>query len=148
MDKNEFKDLFNSEARNNGFEKAFGGWFKVGQECIVVLDLQKSNYGNYYELNIKVFIQGAFRNQYVKSKDLVKRDIGDIFERQPGKYRDVLDLDNPMCDSNRKRVIGELFKEFIVPFSNLTLTRKSIIEMYQRKELYILPAVRKELGIN
>lgn len=73
MDSKDFKGAFNEIARKSGFEKACGGWFKESDECIAVLDLQKSNYGDYYELNIKLFVQGMFGNHYVKGKDLVKR---------------------------------------------------------------------------
>ena len=33
----------------------------------------KSNFGDYYELNIKIFIQGMFGNMCTRSKDLVKK---------------------------------------------------------------------------
>ena len=94
MNSKEYRKVFNTIAQENGFEKAFGGWFKESQECILVLDLQKSNFGDYYEMNIKVFVQGAFGNSYVKNKNLVKKDIGDIFTRQPAALRDVLIFDD------------------------------------------------------
>ncbi len=34
---------------------------------------------DYYELNIKIFIQGMFGNKYTRSKDLVKKNVGDVF---------------------------------------------------------------------
>ncbi|WP_371414658.1 DUF4304 domain-containing protein [Flavobacterium sp. 140616W15] len=43
-DSKEFKDLFDSKA--NGFSKAFGGWYKQSTECISILELQKSNFGD------------------------------------------------------------------------------------------------------
>lgn len=94
MEKSEFKKFFGKEARNNGFEFAFSGWFKESTECIIALDLQKSNYGNYYYINIKIFMQGCFGKQYVKSKYLVKNEIGNIFSRTPDNYAEVLDLDS------------------------------------------------------
>lgn len=81
MDSKEFKKLFGEVAKSNGFERAFGGWFKDSVESIVVLDLQKSNFGDYYEMNIKIYVQGIFGNSYSKNKDLVKKDTGDIFIR-------------------------------------------------------------------
>ena len=51
MESKEFKKVFEKVAKANNFEKAFGGWFKESTECIVVLCLQKSNFGDYYELN-------------------------------------------------------------------------------------------------
>lgn len=65
MDSKEFKSIFDEVAKRSSFEKAFGGWFRESSECIAVLDLQKSNFGDYYELNIKIFIQGVFGNTYV-----------------------------------------------------------------------------------
>ena len=52
MNSKEYKNIFNKIARENGFVKAFGGWFQESRECILVLDLQKSNFGDYYEMNI------------------------------------------------------------------------------------------------
>lgn len=145
MDSKEFKKLFDTIARTNSFEKVFSGWFKESSECIVVLNLQKSNYGDYYDLNIKVFVQGMFGNKYVKSKDLVKKHIGDIFMRQPNKYKDVLNFDTPMDDEKRKEKLEQLFNEFIVPFTDNTLSKSGIKELADKGEIYILPAVKEEL---
>ena len=60
MDNTEFKKQFGEIAKASRFDRAFGGWFKESNETIIVLELQKSNFGNYYQLNIKVFIQGFF----------------------------------------------------------------------------------------
>lgn len=73
MNSKEFKGVFGDIAKNYGFESAFGGWFRDGNESIIVLDLQKSNYGDYYELNIKIYVQGMFGNNYFRNKDLVKK---------------------------------------------------------------------------
>ena len=85
MDNKKFKQLFNDVARLYDFEQAYGAWFLESPECIVVLELQKSYFGNYYELNIKSFVQGAFGNHYVKSKDLAKKYMGNCFGRQPSE---------------------------------------------------------------
>ena len=146
MESKEFKKLFDVLARNYGFEPAFGGWFKESSECIVVLDLQKSNYGNYYELNIKTYIQGAFGMNYSQCKDLVKKDIGDIFTRQPKEYNDVLNLDAPFEYSIREQKLRELFSDFIVPDTDKTLTRTGIKEL-AKSGVFLLPAIKKELGI-
>jgi hypothetical protein len=39
MDCKEFKNLFNEVVKANDFKKAFGGWYKESQECIVILQL-------------------------------------------------------------------------------------------------------------
>ncbi len=146
MDSKEFKKKFDNMAIVNGFEKAFGGWFKESSECITVLDLQKSNFGVYYELNIKIFIQDLFSKKYIKSKELVKKDPGHIFTRQPNNYKDLLDFDISMSDMQREDKLKCLFGEFIVPFTNKALTRTGIKELAQLGEITLLPAVKEELA--
>lgn len=146
MDSKEFKKIFSEFAKANGFENAFSGWFKESPESIIVLDLQKSNFGNYYELNIKIYIQGMFGNKYVKSKDLVRRDTGDVFRRHPPEYKDVLNFEVAMDATTRKNRLEKLFSEFITPFSNKALSKSGIKELGQKGEIFLLPAIRKELA--
>lgn len=146
MDSKEFKKMFDTVAKVNGFEKAFEGWFKESSECITVLDLQKSNFGEYYELNIKIFIQDLFSKKYIKSKELVKKDPGHIFTRQPNNYKDLLDFDISMSNVQREDKLKCLFSEFIVPFTNKALTRIGIKELAQQGEIILLPAVKEELA--
>jgi hypothetical protein len=145
LDSKEFKNLFDETAKKNGFEKAFGGWFKESSECITLLDLQKSNFGNYYELNIKTFVQGMFGNSYTKNKNLIKKQIGDIFTRQPNEYSDVLDFETLMNLDIRKNKLKVLFNEFIVPFTDKSLTRFGLKELAKQEIIFIPPAVKEEL---
>jgi len=146
METTEFKKIFGEISKENGFERAYEGWFKESPEVILVLDLQKSNFGNYYYLNIKLFIQGTFGNVYSKSKQLVKTDGGDIFLRHPDNYSNLLDLDAPFSDIDRKAGLRNMFNDFIVPFSNKSSTKEGIKELHKNEQLFILPAVNEELG--
>jgi hypothetical protein len=145
MDNKEFKNVFAEVAKLNSFHKAFNGWFKESAETIIVRNLQKSNFGNYYDLNIKIYVQGVFGNHYVRSKDLVK-DIGDLFRRQPREYNDVFDLDASMDDDRRRKRLKELFSEFISPFTDKASSRQGLREMEARGEIVLLQAVKEQLG--
>ena len=146
MDSKEFKALFADIAKLNDFQKAFGGWYKESSECIVVIDLQKSNFGDYYEMNIKIYIQGMFGQNYSISKDLVKKDIGDVFRRQPQEYNSVFDFDKPIDDRMRHDNLKRLFSEFIVPFTNKALSMSGIKELATKEEIFLLPVVKEKLG--
>ncbi|TJZ53569.1 DUF4304 domain-containing protein [Sphingobacterium olei] len=146
MESKGFKKIFSEVAKSNGFESAFGGWFKDSAESIVVLDLQKSNFGDYYEMNIKIYIQGMFGNSYSRTKDLVKKDIGDVFTRQPSEYKSVFDFDEPMNSEKRKTELAKLFSKFIVPFAGKALSKSGIRELAEKGEIFLLPAVKEELG--
>jgi hypothetical protein len=145
MESKDIKKIFNEFAQSVNFQKAFGGWLKEGAESIIVLDLQKSNYGDYFELNIKIYVQGLFGKKYVINKELVKKDTGDIFIRQPNEYKEVFDFDKQIDDDLRKGKLEELFKKFIVPFTEKALTIKGIKELAQKEEIFLLPAVKEEI---
>ena len=147
MESKEFKKVFEKVAKANNFEKAFGGWFKESTECIVVLCLQKSNFGDYYELNIKIFIQGMSGNKYTRSKDLVKKNVGDVFTRQPSDYSNVLDFDISMDEGKRIEKLESLFRGFIVPFTDMALSRLGLRELAKEGKIFLLPAVKEGLTI-
>jgi hypothetical protein len=145
MNSKDFKNFFNNISKANGFDNAFGGWFKESNECIIVLDLQKSNYGDYFELNIKIFIQDMLGNIYTRKKDLVKKDMGDVFTRQPNDYRGLLDFDITMDDIKREEKLIQLFDEFIVPFTNKALSKSGVKDLTNKGEVFLLPAIKEEL---
>ena len=143
MDSREFKNIFDEIAKANGFSKAFGGWYKESSECIAVLELQKSSFGNNYYLNIKIFIQGAFDRTYMPSKDLIKSSIGHITNQIRDK--DILDFDKPMSDTMRKQELENLFMEYIKPFTDKALSKKGVKELEAQEKIFLLPAVKAEL---
>jgi hypothetical protein len=145
MDSKEFKNMFDKIAKVYGFERLYGCWYKDSTECIVVLDLQKSNFGDYYEMNIKTFIQGMLGNNYIKNKDTLKKDVGDIFRRQPLEFSHIFDFDKQMNDRERENKLEQLFKEFIVPFTEKSLLKLGIKELAKSGDIYLLPAIKSEL---
>jgi hypothetical protein len=148
MNSKEYKTVFGNIAKSNGFERAFGGWFKESPECIIVLELQKSNYSDYYKLNFKIYVQGLFGNKYTINKDLIKKDMGHILSGEPLPYRKVLDFDEPMEDTLRIQKSEELFTGYIVPKTDKCLTKKGITELFLANELFLTPAVKAELGLD
>jgi len=76
---------------------------------------------------------------------LVKKDIGDIFRRQPSEYNDIFNFDVPMEDSKRQMMLDKFFDDFIVPFTHMALTKKGIKQLHEKGEIFILPAVQEQL---
>ena len=145
MDSKVFKKIFKKIAISCGFEAAFNGWFKKSDECILAIELMKSNFGNYYQLNIKIFINGMFGKNHIISKDLIKKEIGNIDRGEPKRFENALNLELLMNESERETKLKELFYDFLVPFSEKALTKHGIHELVEQGEISLLPAVKKEL---
>jgi hypothetical protein len=54
LDAQQFNELFSEVAVARDFVWDYGGWFWESRECVIVLDLQESNFGNYHEPNITI----------------------------------------------------------------------------------------------
>jgi hypothetical protein len=145
METKDFRKYFKSLAKKNGFESAFNGWLKESPECIFVIELMRSNFGNYYLLNIKIFVNGVFGKNHIVNKDMVKKEIGNIDRGEPKRFENALNLEFPMDDTAREMELEALFHDFLVPFSEKALTKRGIHELVEQGEIALLPAVKEEL---
>ena len=145
MDNKEFKKSFCAIAKQYSFKTAFGCCYKESSECLFVLELQKSNYSNLYYLNLKTYIKGVFGKEYVVHKDYLKKDMGNVFNRQPPQYSSIFDLEVEMSDEKRLELLNTFFYDFIIPYSEKNLSVLRIRELAKTKEILLLPAVKKEL---
>jgi hypothetical protein len=144
METKDFRKLFKNLAKKNGFESDFSGWFKQSEECIFTMQLIRSYFGKYYMIDLKIYVQGTFGNNYVKDKSLL-RDVGDFSTRTPKQFDAALDLEQQMENEERIQKLESLFQDFVVPFSEKALTIHGINELIEKRELYLLPAVKEEL---
>lgn len=145
MTKTEFKKAFGSTAKSYGFRRIYSCWITESPERIFVFMLQKSNFGNYYDLVIKIFIQGVFGHHYTLDKNTLQNDTGDIFLRQPKEYNSTFDLDIPIDTNNLTESLNNLFKDYIKLLSEATSTKTGILEQHRNKKLTLLPAIEEEI---
>ena len=146
MDNKEFKKLFGQLAKANGFSLAFGGCYKESSECLFTAYPQKSSYGNYYQLNTNICIQGYYNKTYIKDKDTIQRLVGVFNTNVPNQFKDVFRLDNLMEDSMRTELLKSLFTDFLVPLSDKALTINGIKELIKSGELIMFPDHKVELN--
>ena len=142
------KNLFDKVSKKNDFLKFNNYWYKQTNETITILSVHKSKFGNYLDLNIKIFIQGLFDKKYELSKELF-RDTGDIFRRHPIAYNHIFNLDIEFENELIVKELEDFFEKFINPFSESMLSKEGIIQFYKHNpsEIFILTSVKKELGL-
>ena len=146
IENKEFKKLFGEVAKSRGFQSIHGYWYVESVECILTLELLKSNFSNLYYLNIRTFIHGIFGKNYIKDKTLSK-GFGNITSRPPGKYHPFFDLDLAMESQVRKEGIESLFDEYLLPYSNQSLSRKGISELPDEDKRCIPLSVKEALNL-
>jgi hypothetical protein len=139
--------LFNNLATQHGFQKMYGGWIKEGEDTIIVLDLQKSNYADYFQLNFKIFVRDIFGEKHTVNKDLIKREVGTIFLGEPKEFRDIFHFEYELPDDFRCQGLEKLFQTYIFPVSEKVKTIAGLKEFIKNEKIFLLPAVKKALDI-
>ncbi|WP_256002780.1 DUF4304 domain-containing protein [Pedobacter deserti] len=145
MDSKELKEIFDLLAKENGFVKAYGAWFKESDDGTVVLELQKSSYSNSYYLNIKGYIKGVFGRSYSKSKELAKSAAGHISKQV--NDNSALDLEIHNDKAHTSLEIQKLFQSLINPLADVALSRKKTKEMASTGKLFLLPVIKEQLEL-
>ncbi|MBO4232715.1 DUF4304 domain-containing protein [Riemerella anatipestifer] len=144
MESKDFKKVFGNIAKENYFTSSIGIWYKDSDRIIVTLSLQKSNYGDYFYLNIKIFIKGIFGIEYKIDKSL-KNDTGDIFLRSPKEYDEYFNFENNLIDDERINGVIKIFNDFINPFTQRALKIEGIKALAEEQKIILLPDVQLEL---
>lgn len=145
MESKDLKKVFGNIAKESGFSNKFGGWYRESEKSIVTLSLQKSNYADYFYLNIKIFIHGIFSQKYIIDKYLIKNHLGNIFLRSPKEYDEYFNFENNLIDDERINGIIKIFNDFINPFTQRALTIEGIKALAEEQKIVLLPAVQLEL---
>lgn len=148
METTDFKKKFHEIASANGFQSVFGAWFKESDESVVALILRKSNFSRLYYLRIKVNLKNAFGQVFEKNKECVKHDVADIMTGPGQEYAAAFDLENKMGEIERIDELELLFANEINKLTDKVLTRAGIIDLYKKDNLFLLPAIKQELGLN
>ena len=144
MEKKEFKKIFANIVNTRGFSYFSNFWFTESNECIFVIKLTKSSYGNYYYLEMEIFIQGVFGKKYLIDKNLGKA-WGDISRRPPTEYDTFLDLDAQISSEERKQGLESLLDEFVIPFSKKALSLLGVRSFINEHQFVMSDALRNQV---
>lgn len=145
MDISTWKHIFEESAASSGFQKIGTSLVVNNQETTIVLDLQKSQYGNSFYLNINIFVNVG--GVPISQEKIGK--MGDIFRRQPPAWDFLFDLDNLQSADELKKQMILFFGEFVIPFTKEMETKVSILRFAHDNpgEISLSPAVRTTLGV-
>jgi hypothetical protein len=146
MEYRDLKFVFGEIALEHGFSRAGRGWLRETPVALLFLDLQRSNFGRYADLNIKLFLQNE---RVVVSPDvtrMLERKSGDVFLRQPKSYGAAFELDSRLDDFVRKGTIGQLFVGVVSRIVAACATPSGLLELRDEGSLYLLPAAEARLA--
>ncbi len=141
MEAKKFKTMFGGIAAHHGFYTGGGGWHRELLMGLFVLDLQKSNFGQYFELNLKLFLQKKAPREAASLKKLTKSMSGDIFRRQPEQYRAAFDLESGISVVEREKLLARLFDEIIEQIAAGASSPSGLLGLRDQGVIFLMPNV-------
>jgi hypothetical protein len=142
-----FKKIFDSIANKSGWNVVRGGWVfasSVSDECIVSIDLQKSNHSKRFYVNMNIYVQGAFGRKFDRDLD-VTNTASTAFRRSPKDFDDAFDLTSCLADDERNGRIVSFFS-FLEHFAQMARTRCGLLNLAEDGEIHLIAGVREEVA--
>lgn len=109
------------------------------------MNLQKSNFSNKFDLNIKTYIHELWGERYKINKELIVNKIGNLSRRQPKEYNTIFELDTNLGQDKVEILIEEFFTNFLDGYVKESLSIKGIKNLVLHGQVYLLPEVEKKL---
>jgi hypothetical protein len=102
--------------RDLGLEKKSGAWYRLCEEVIAVVDLQKSQYGASYYVNLGFWLRALGEERYPKgARCHIAVRLENLAPDERQGITRLLDLDHEMPDEQRIDELIALFKERLLP---------------------------------
>ena len=135
--KRDLESCFDASLKPAGFKKKGGTSYQSNEETIVLIDLQQSNYGDQYYINIAVWIRALGENEFPKEHQChVRVRFGSAFPQLKVMSEALFNLeDASLADEQRQDGIRSLLETHILPLARSFESTKSLAERFRGEGL-------------
>ena len=102
--RDQVQEIVDRFCKEHGFTKKSGSWFRIQDETIAVIDLQRSNSAHAYYVNVALWLLGLGEATAPKEHTCHVRTRLDRLVADPGRVRSALDLRTGL-QSDRERIV-------------------------------------------
>lgn len=116
---NVIKQAFTSTVRKAGFKKKGAGWFHETDDAVLVVNLQRSSFGEQYFVNLAVWLKALGGMKFPKEYDCHIRIRATALDAERQRYweTEVFNLERAeMPDRTRLELIQSFVEKIAVPF--------------------------------
>lgn len=119
---------FNGFAKAAGFSKKSGVWCRRQHETIAVLELQKSQYGPQYYVNVALWLLELGEAECPKEHACHLRSrLDELFPAHEDQLKIVLNLDNPtLTEVERREKFESILNEQLLPLIDSSSTLEGV----------------------
>ncbi|MES2822752.1 MAG: DUF4304 domain-containing protein [Pseudomonadota bacterium] len=140
-------DAINPALKSHGFKKKSSNWYLYKSEVVLVVNLQKSQYGNQFYINCAVLVKALLDLEFPQEEKCHIRFRLDSngTDAPENRVKLLLDLENDsISDEDRKSELKKLITSYVLPHLEKCSTLSGITEMVN-SEKFKGWAIRKNL---
>jgi len=128
--KNLLKETLDAVLLERGFTRKALTWFAESPETIVVVNLQKSQWGEQYYVNLAVWVKALGESKAPPKEQLCHVRIR-LTSLADHRVEDALDLtSNQLKDAERKQIVESYLVHAALPFLDECRTVKDLARLY------------------
>jgi hypothetical protein len=119
MKPNAIRGAFASTMKKAGFQKKGDGWYRETEDAILVANLQKSNFGEQYYVNLAVWLKALGEVSFPKEYQCHVRTRATALDPERQRYWDgeVFNLEHrEILDAGRAQLIESFLETVAIPF--------------------------------
>ncbi|HYS72023.1 MAG TPA: DUF4304 domain-containing protein [Thermoplasmata archaeon] len=113
---NALKKTLDGVAAYAGYSKHSGAWYLLQTETLAVIELQKSNYGPQYYMNVALWLLPLGDPQFPREEKChIRTRLGSLFPEEEKRLKQILDLEYPMDEATRETQFREILERLLIP---------------------------------
>lgn len=115
-ERNEIQRAFDAFGKSEGMVKRSGSWYRTGDEVIGVMNLQKSQYGPRYYINVGYWLQAIEEAKFPPDEQchiLIRLDA--LIADRGEEVKALLDFDSEISGEERTQRLGDLLNSRLRP---------------------------------
>lgn len=134
---NPIKSGIDSALKSSSFSRKTNMWYLDSPETVLVLDLQKSNFGDQYYVNLGIFakwVPSLVKKQPPRENECHIRARIDAVcpEGERSRFEKLFNLDDvSIGDDARREHVESVVSKFVVPFLLQCRTRDGVVRAYR-----------------
>jgi hypothetical protein len=146
-ERNVLQTTFDERATGGGFMKRSGSWYRRQEDTIAVLQLQKSQYGDQYFVNVALWLLSLADAEHPKEQTCHLRSrLSRLLPDEETKLSALLDLESSMPDDDRSAGLGEILVTRLLPLLDLCSTMGGIRSLPGLGAFLITGQAQRALG--
>ena len=113
--RNIIQETFDSYGKQLGAHKSSGSWYLPVDEVTAVLDLQKSQYGPAYYINVGWWLRADLRGEFPKPQQCHIQTRAGSFAppEMESRLKDLLDLESPIGEAERAEELTGFLSQYV-----------------------------------